>query len=138
MHEFSIANSLVDTLLEFAQKNDTHGKLLEVHLKIGRLRAISTEQLKFSYQVLAKDNFLSGSRLIVEESPAIIHCPKCGFKEDFDVTDGSYHFTLPTLSCRKCGATVDLEGGDEVMITKLRIQTHPKKLLQKSKDLFPT
>ncbi|MGD0422352.1 MAG: hydrogenase maturation nickel metallochaperone HypA [Candidatus Bathyarchaeia archaeon] len=127
MHEFSIATSLVDTLLEFAQKNQAQGKLLEVHLKIGKLRAISIEQLKFSYRVLAKDQFLSGSRLIVEETPALLHCPKCGFSKNFEVADDSYHFALPSLSCPKCGATVDLEGGDEVVITKVRIKAPSKK-----------
>jgi len=130
MHEFSIATSLVDTLLEFAQKRGTQDKLLEVHVRVGKLRAISIEQLKFSYQVLAKDRFLNGSRLIIEESPAVIHCAKCGFREDFKIADDSYHFALPNLSCQKCGTNVDLEGGDEVMITKLRLQTASKKLPQ--------
>ena len=127
MHELSLATSLVDTLLEFAQKNDTGGKLLEVYLRVGKLRAISIEQLKFSYQVLATDQFLNGSKLIVEETPALIHCPKCGFRRDFEVADDSYHFALPTLSCPKCGTTVDLEGGDEVVITKVRFQASSKK-----------
>lgn len=127
MHEFSIATSLVDTLLEFAQKNQMQGKLLEVHLKIGKLRAISIEQLKFSYQVLAKDQFLSGSRLVVEETPALLHCHKCGFRKNFDVADDLYHFAPATLSCPNCGTTADLEGGDEAVITKVRVQTHLKK-----------
>jgi|SRR5208337_1056220 len=129
MHEFSIASSLVDTLLEYAQKNQTQGKLLEVHLKVGKLRAISIEQLKFSYKVLAKDPFLSGSRLIIEETPALLRCPKCGFSKNFEVADDSYHFALPTLSCPECGTTVDLEGGDEVVLTKVRIKAPSKKIL---------
>jgi hydrogenase nickel insertion protein HypA len=127
MHEFSIATSLVETILEFAHKKGTRGKLLEVHLRIGKLRAISIEQLRFSYKLLAKDQFLNGSRLIVEETPALIHCPKCGLRENFEIVDASYHFELPSLSCPKCGTAADLEGGDEVVITKLRIQTSPKK-----------
>ncbi len=122
MHEFSIASSLVDTLMEFAEKDDLQGKLLEVHLRIGKLRAISIEQLKFSYKVLAKGQFLNGSKLIIEEIPAIIHCPECGLKEDFELVDDSYHFGLPTLSCPRCGAPVNLEGGDAVVITKVRIR----------------
>jgi len=122
MHELSLATSLVDTLLEYAPKNP-QGKVLEVYLRVGKLRAISIEQLKFSYQVLAKDRFLSGSKLVIEETPAKIHCPKCGLREDFEVSDNSYHFTLPTLSCPKCGIPLELEGGDEVVITKVRIRS---------------
>ena len=122
MHEFSIASSLVDSLLELAKKDHLQGKLIEVHLRIGKLRAISIEQLKFSYKVLAKDKFLKGSKLEIQESPAMIHCPECGLKENFKLFDDSYHFGVPTLSCPKCGATVNLEGGDDVVITKLRIR----------------
>jgi len=125
MHELSLATSLVDTLLEYAPKNPK-SKVLEVHLRVGKLRAISTEQLKFSYEILAKDPFLKGSELVIEETPAKIHCPQCGFKEDFEVSDDSYHFTLPTLSCPKCQSPVELEGGDEVVITRVRIRS-PKK-----------
>ena len=122
MHEFSIASSLVDTLLEMAEKDHLQGNLLEVHLKVGRLRAISIEQLKFSYKVLAKGKFLKGSKLEIEEIPAIIHCPQCGLKEDFRLVDDSYHFGVPNLSCPKCGTPVNLEGGDEVVITRLRLR----------------
>jgi hydrogenase nickel incorporation protein HypA/HybF len=127
MHEFSIASSLVDSLLELAKKDHIQGKLIEVHLKVGKLRAISIEQLKFSYKVLAKGNFLDGSKLEIDETPAMIHCLKCGLKEDFELVDDSYHFGVPTLSCPKCGATVNLEGGDDVVITKLRIRRTPSK-----------
>lgn len=126
MHELSLATSLVDSLHEFAEKK-IGGKLLEVHLRVGKLRAISIEQLKFSYKLLAKDQFLNESKLIVEETPALVHCPKCGFKKDFEVSDDSYHFALPTLSCPECGTALDLEGGDEFVITKVRIQASSKK-----------
>ena len=134
MHEFSIATSLVDTLLELTQDRKLQGTLLEVHLRVGTLRAISIEQLKFSYEILAKDGALKDSRLIIEESPAKIHCPKCEFQEEFKVTDDSYHFALPTLACPKCGESVDLIGGDEVTITKLRLKSPSKRSLNGSEQ----
>ena len=127
MHEFSIASSLVEMLQEFAEKDDQQSKLLEVHIRVGKLRAISIEQLKFSYKTIAKDKFLEGSKLIVEEAPALAHCPKCGFMREFELVDDSYHFGLPTLSCPRCEATMNLEGGDDVVVTKLRVKRHPKK-----------
>ena len=122
MHEFSIATSLVNTLLDLAQKDGTHCKVLEVHLRVGKLRCISIEQLVFSYGVLAKGTRLNGSRLIVEETPARAHCPHCDFKDTFQLVDESYHFGIPALSCPRCGTALDLEGGDEVMITKIRMR----------------
>jgi hydrogenase nickel incorporation protein HypA/HybF len=122
VHEFSIATSLVDTLLEFARRENNSRKMLEVHVKIGKLRGISIDQLVFSYKILVKGTILKETKLLVEEIPARVHCQKCGYQDDFQLADDSYHFGIPTLSCSQCNTSMSLEGGDEVLITKIRMQ----------------
>jgi Zn finger protein HypA/HybF involved in hydrogenase expression len=46
MHELSIASSIVESVLEFAAKNEIK-KVLEVTLVIGELMAVDAEQLRF-------------------------------------------------------------------------------------------
>ena len=121
MHEFSIATILVNSLLDFMQKQATHNKLVEVHVTVGKLRAISIEQLTYSYRILTKGTLLNESKLIVDEKPATLHCSSCDFKDNFELVDDSYHFQLPTLSCPSCGATLNLEGGDELVISRIRM-----------------
>jgi len=124
MHEFSIATILVNSLLDYQKKGESNpGKLLEVYVRIGSLRSVSVEQLVYSYNLLVKRTSLSGSKLLVEEIPAKVSCLKCNFKDTFERKDESFHFALPSLSCPHCGASLSLEGGDELQIAKIRVQS---------------
>ena len=122
MHEFSIATILVNSLLDYQKKDSNRGRLLEVYVRIGRLRAISIEQLVYSYNLLVMRTSLSGSRLLVEEIQAKVSCPMCNFKDNFERQDESFHFALPSLSCPHCATSLSLEGGDELQIAKIRVQ----------------
>lgn len=127
MHEFSIATILVNSLLDITQKQATHSKLVEAHVKIGKLRAISIEQLVYSYRILTKGTTLNGSKLIVNETSATLHCTNCDFMDNFKQVDDSFHFQFPTLSCPRCGMVLNLKGGDELTITKVRMRGKPLK-----------
>ena len=121
MHEFSFATSIVESVLDLAAKQGA-SRVLEVHLRIGKLRALSTEQLCFSYGILAKGGILEGSQLIVEESTGSLTCGHCGYHGEFDPEgDSSFHFGIPPLICPKCGGTLSIEGGDECLITSVRM-----------------
>lgn len=121
MHEFTIASSIVETLIDLASKQGS-SKVLEVHLRIGKLRALSTEQVSFSYNILAKGTALEGSRLAVEETAGHVKCPSCSYQKEIDPEgDTSFHFGIPTLICPQCGGALNIEGGDECMITSVRM-----------------
>jgi hydrogenase nickel incorporation protein HypA/HybF len=122
MHELSIATELLKTLLDYQKKQEKSVKILEVHVRIGKLRTVALEQLRYCYNLLIKGTSAAGSKLIVEEIPAKITCPTCKFNNDFDVKDDSFHFTIPSLTCPRCGTRLNLEGGDELQITKIRMQ----------------
>jgi len=121
VHEFSIATSLVESLLEIAN-NQTATKVLSVHLKVGKLRLISLDQLRFSYRILSKDTLLENSRLEIEETPAVKRCPNCAYHSEFETEDTFFHFTIPTLKCPHCGTNLEIDGGDECVITKVRMK----------------
>jgi len=120
VHEFAIATSLVETLLELAKKQSSP-KVIEVQLKIGKLRVLSQEQLRFSYEILSKGTLLEGSRLTIEETPGIARCPNCNYAQELETSDLSFHFGLPRMNCPKCASDLNLEGGDECLITKVRM-----------------
>jgi hydrogenase nickel incorporation protein HypA/HybF len=126
LHEFSIASSIVETILDLADKQAS-SKVLQVHLKIGKLRAISAEQVAFSYNILAKGTILEGSQLTIEEPTGKLSCPNCNYHEEFDPEhDLSFHFGMPPLVCPNCNSTLEIQGGDECMITSVRM-TVPSK-----------
>ncbi len=124
MHEFAITSSLVEALLDLAKQQGSR-QVLEVHLRIGKLRALSTDQVRFSYDVLAKGTILEGSKLLVEESNGRVECTACGYKGEFDREGAfAFHFGLPPLLCPVCGKALAIEGGDECVITRVRM-VHP-------------
>jgi hydrogenase nickel incorporation protein HypA/HybF len=121
MHEFSFASSIVESVLEAASKEGA-SRVLEVHMRIGKLRALSIEQLRFSYGILAEGGILGGSQLIVEESNGSLSCSHCGYHGEFDPEgDSSFHFGIPLLICPQCGGSLSIEGGDECLITSIRM-----------------
>lgn len=121
MHEFTIASSIHEALIDLAQQQRS-SRVLEVYLKIGKLRAISIDQVKFSYDVLAKGTILEGSRLMVDESAGNVKCNVCNYRGEFTPDDElSFHFGIPPLICPKCGKSLSIEGGDECVITRVRM-----------------
>ena len=120
MHELAIATSLVEELLELVKKQSS-SKVLEVHLRVGKLRVLSIDQLKFSYEILSKGTALEGSLLDVEETPGYARCTNCHHAEKLETDDLSFHFSLPQMTCPQCGTNLILEGGDECLITRVRM-----------------
>jgi hydrogenase nickel insertion protein HypA len=124
LHEFTIASLIVDTLLDLAKKQGSN-RVVEVHLKIGKLRSLSAEQVHFSYGILTRGNILEGSRLIIEEVAANVHCSKCGYDSKLDPDDDSpYHFALPSLRCPRCQGILQIIGGDECIISRVKMSLH--------------
>ena len=121
MHEFTFASSIHDALLDIAKQQGST-RVLEVQLKVGKLRALSIDQVKFSYDVLAKGTILEGSKLTVEESAGSVRCPACDYHGEFNPEDDlSFHFGIPPLVCPNCGKSLTIEGGDECTITRVRM-----------------
>jgi len=120
VHELSIASSLVDALLDIAKKQSST-KVVEVELKVGELKVLSLDQLRFSYELLAKGTLLEGSRLKIEETPGSSRCPNCGYTQEFHASDSAFHFAIPKMNCPKCQTPLVVEGGNECLITKVRL-----------------
>jgi hydrogenase nickel incorporation protein HypA/HybF len=128
VHEYSIASSIVEAVLDQARRRNS-GRVVEVQMKIGKLRVLSIDQVKFSYEILSKGTALEGSRFTVQETSGSVRCPKCGYAEEIETNDESFHFGIPPMVCPSCGTNLSIEGGDECIITKVRmlVPTSPKK-----------
>ena len=120
MHEYSVANSIVDAVLELAKQQNSN-RVVEVKMRIGKLRVLSIDQLRFSYEILSKGTILAGSELTVQETSGSVRCPRCGYVNKIETDDESFHFGIPSMICPTCGATLSIDGGDECLITKIRM-----------------
>jgi len=121
VHEFSVTNQIVQSVLTEAEKRGAK-KVTEVYLTIGKLTFLGLEQVRFAYEALAKDTILEGSQLIIEEQEGIVKCSNCGYQGDFKYQDDPlYHVPVPTLKCPKCTSTVTITAGKECTIKNIKM-----------------
>ena len=73
MHELSMAEAMVKTILDVAEKNDAT-EVLEATIEVGKLTMLNPEQLKFLLDVLIESTLLENATINIEEVPVEIKC----------------------------------------------------------------
>ena len=123
MHEFSIMSQVVQTILAEAEKNKLQ-TISKVRLEIGELTFLGEEQLKFCFDVLAKDNILSTSELIIETIKPEVKCTGCGYSGELEYLEkDEFHFRLPKFTCPKCDGQVKIVKGKGCTIRDITGET---------------
>ena len=113
MHELSIAISIV----EMAEEEAIHrgAQVNAVHLKLGRLAGVVKEALLSSYEIACEGTDLQGSRLVIEEVPIVVYCPKCLAPRNLD--------SMQWFVCPECSSPVsEVLHGRELQVVALEIQ----------------
>jgi hydrogenase nickel incorporation protein HypA/HybF len=69
----------------------------------------------FSYEVACQDTALQGSRLIVEDVPVVVFCPRCKERRALS--------SVQSFACPECGEpTRDILQGKELEVFALEVQ----------------
>jgi hydrogenase nickel incorporation protein HypA/HybF len=114
MHELSIAMSIV----EMAEEEADHrggARINAVHLKLGGLAGVVKDALLSSYELACEGTSLQGSRLVIEEIPVVVYCPKCLEPRTLD--------SIQWFACPECKSpTSDVIQGRELQVVALEIQ----------------
>ena len=76
MHEMSIAYALLKIVEDRARDNGIVRVTL-VRVKVGRLRALESRQLRAAFEVLADGSLAAGATLDIDETPAKARCKRC-------------------------------------------------------------
>lgn len=76
MHELSIVHSLVELAEEQARSLGLR-RVRAVHVRLGALSGVAKEALHFSFEMATQGTPLEGARLIVEDVPVAVYCPRC-------------------------------------------------------------
>jgi len=120
MHELSMAQAIVDTVLDAAKKNNAE-EIVEVTIEIGMLTMLNPEQLTFLLDVLAEGTLLENAKIIIEDVPVEINCRNCQYT-GLANTDGSDHY-LAIVLCPQCGGRdVETLTGKECAVKKIKIE----------------
>jgi len=119
MHEFSVMSEIVKSILSEANKRHAT-RVEEVDLQIGEYTMLGEEQMRFSYEVLAKDTILQGSRLNISQVNGKIRC-RCGYEGEVSPPEDSLHKVVPMRECPKCGQVAEIIEGRECVIRNIRM-----------------
>lgn len=113
MHEFSVAQSIVQTVVELAQKHGA-SQILEVNLLVGEVALVNVDQLGWYVDMLTKDTVAEGMRLSVTRTPVQVRCLNCGYEGGvtYGEPDAQWHFSVPRFECPDCDSpqTVIISG----------------------------
>ncbi len=120
LHELSMADAIIKTVIDAAQKNDAI-EVLEVTIEIGELTLLNPEQIKFILEVLSEDTILEGAKFNIEIIPAEIEC-SCGYKGKISADDELDHYN-PLILCPSCGkGDFKIIDGRECNIKNIKIE----------------
>ena len=113
MHEFSIAEGLVNTVLAELEKQPAGVQLKKTRVVIGDMRQVVTDTLTFAYKTLTRDTPAAGSELDIVTRPVTLHCRACGWRGAIDDR---------LFVCAECGARdVEVATGKELYLESLEI-----------------
>ena len=113
MHEFALAQELIERVLELARPYG--GAVAEVELKVGELTAVNRWTLGIAFEALkTESSLLTDCRLLCCPVPVLLRCQDCG-------GIGSPIDPLMLL-CPTCSsARVQVRSGRELDIVRLRL-----------------
>jgi hydrogenase nickel incorporation protein HypA/HybF len=120
MHELSMAEAIVNTVVDAANKNDAV-EVLEVTIEIGNLTMLNPEQLKFLLDILIEDTIMKNAEIVIEEIHITIECKTCDYKGTAN-TEGSDHY-LTVVTCPECNErNLEIVTGRECNVKNIRIE----------------
>ena len=114
MHEAAIASNIITALTERLEDGRITGRIKVVNLRIGRLTAVVSENLRFLFEIMAQETKLAGATLAIEDVPVRAHCKACG--AEFEI-DELFFF------CRQCNSPdLEIRSGRELDIASVEVE----------------
>jgi hydrogenase nickel incorporation protein HypA/HybF len=110
MHELSIAGAVVAT----ATKHADGRPVTVVSVRIGALRQVVPDSLRFSFEIVARDGLCQDARLELSEVALRLHCEDCG--REWEPSE-------PAFRCPDCAqSTVRVLAGEELEVDYIEVE----------------
>ena len=114
MHEMSIAQSLLEIVLEESRQHQLK-QVKTIRLQVGAMAAVVPESLTFCFELLSQDTIASGALLEIETIPVVARCSEC---------DIVFEVENQIFLCPRCdGPTLDLVSGRELSLVSIEGET---------------
>lgn len=115
MHELSIMQSILNIVLEYAEKNNAK-KVTKINLVIGELSGFIPEWMQTYFDFVSEGTIAHKAEVTIEWVPALIKCKECG--KEFKLTKESIEFYCPDCGF---GAPVEIMSGKEYNLKSIEV-----------------
>ncbi len=113
MHEMSLAESVLQTIEDAAQKQG-FTRVRTVWLEIGQLACVEKEAMRFCFDAVMRGSIAEQARLEIVETAGRGRCVKCQLE---------IPVTALYEPCPNCGSyEVRVTGGDEMRVKELEVE----------------
>ena len=109
MHEYSIIQSLVDSVASSVPRDATVHRL---EVRIGELAGVDCELLATAYEVFRAGTLCEHATMTISRIPARWECEKCNGQIDRGAV----------LRCPLCDAPARLATGDEIVLQRIELE----------------
>jgi hydrogenase nickel incorporation protein HypA/HybF len=118
MHELSLADGMLKTVIDAAQKEKAK-KIKSIKLEMGEILLVNTEQLTFCFDIISKGTIAEGAKLDITFLKPRVHCNKCS--KEFNIRSEN-DFPILQMVC-ECGSNdVTILSGREFNIKSIKIE----------------
>jgi hydrogenase nickel incorporation protein HypA/HybF len=113
MHELSVTQSLLDLVLEHAERAGAR-RVTRIDIQVGALTGVIDESVQFYFDFISRDTPAAGARLAFCHVAARLRCRQCG--AEFEPAERDW-------LCPECGATGgEVVAGRELMVQSIEVE----------------
>jgi len=110
VHELSVASAILATACRHAEDRP----VTLVSLRLGRLRQVVPESLRFYWEIVARDTICAQAELRLEEIELRLRCSTCGRE---------WAPLFPAFRCEDCAsAEVTVVSGEELEVDYIEVE----------------
>jgi hydrogenase nickel incorporation protein HypA/HybF len=125
MHEFSTAQTIIESVIKVAEKHNAK-RVTEVNLEIGALTMLNSEQLTFSLKILSEKTIIEGAKFKINYIPVKLKCLNCGYetviKAD-SLINSEWPELILQLKCLRCQSRdVEVAEGKNCIIKDIKVK----------------
>jgi hydrogenase nickel incorporation protein HypA/HybF len=110
MHELSVATAILNTALKHADDRPVSA----VSLRVGAMRQVVPDSLRFYFEIVARDTACEGAALELVEITTELQCSDC---------ERRWSPRIPAFRCPDCGsANVQVLAGEELDVEYIEVE----------------
>ncbi len=113
MHEFSLAEEVINLAQREAEKNNVN-TISEIQIEVGDLSGVEAEAFESALGLLVKDTILNNSKINIIRTPGKGHCNACNL--EFEM----HHMQASCPHCRAFPSIIN--GGQEFRVLSLLVE----------------